>query len=69
MLSKPKMGDTYYHIKLVPKHCELEHYENNIDVYLKGESLKGFIADVFSMYHIKIIFVNHEGFILQGGGE
>ena len=63
-MGKPKMGDTYYHIKLVPKHCELEQFDNDIDVYLKGENLKSFIADVFPMYHVKIYTINHEGFIV-----
>jgi len=64
LTEKPRWKDAYYHIKLVPKKGSLEGYSNNIDVYIKGENLSLFIADVFEQYHIKIFKVNLTGFIL-----
>ena len=61
----PRLMDTYYHIKLVPKGFSLEGYNNNIDVYIKGEYLRAFIADVFQLYNIKIIEGNCTGFNIK----
>lgn len=60
----PKLADTYYHIKLVPKKCSLEGYNNDIDIYVKGRYLSLLIADTFILYNIKIIEINHNGYIL-----
>lgn len=59
--------DTYYHIKLVPKMCEIKYYDNNIDVYIKGENLALFISDMFPLYNIKIVKANHEGYVITAG--
>lgn len=56
------LTDTYYHVKLVPNRCTLRKYDNDIDVYLKGENLALFISDVFPLFNVKIVTVNHEGF-------
>lgn len=60
----PKWADAYYHLKLVPKKGRLEGYSNDVDIYIKGENLSLFIADVFKQYYIKVLQVNLEGFIL-----
>ncbi len=61
---KPRWKDAYYHIKLVPKKGSLEGYSNDIDIYIKGDKLSLFIADVFKQYYIKVFQANLEGFIL-----
>ena len=63
-ISKNYWKDAYYHLILVPKNGLIKDYENNIDIYVKGKNLDLFIADVFKLYHIKILDVNLTGFIL-----
>jgi len=58
------LADIYYHLKLVPKKCTIKRYNNDIDIYLKGENLAAFISDVFPLFSVKIVNTNSEGFML-----